>query len=101
MFLRIINSKHSYRYNTIEYVIRCIVGSSRRGWLTLSGASREIDCKPRTDIVVAALLLTVPVARVDNDETVTIPPGGPGSPASPNAPGLPSLPGFPLAPRAP
>ena len=35
------------RYNTKEYVISPIVGSSRRGWLTLSAASREIDCKPR------------------------------------------------------
>ena len=36
-----------WRYNTKEYVISSIVGSSRRGWLTLSDASREIDCKPR------------------------------------------------------
>ena len=36
-----------WRYNTIEYFISFIVGSSRRGWLTLSGASRKIDCKPR------------------------------------------------------
>ena len=36
-----------WRYNTKEYVISSIVGSSRRGWLALSGASREIDCKPR------------------------------------------------------
>ena len=36
-----------WRYNTKEYVISSIVGSSRRGWLTLSDASREIDCKLR------------------------------------------------------
>ena len=36
-----------WRYNTKEYVISSIVGSSRRGWLTLSATSREIDCKPR------------------------------------------------------
>ena len=39
-----------WRYNTIEYVIRCIVGSSRLGWLTLSGESREIDYQPRTHV---------------------------------------------------
>ena len=36
-----------WRYNTKEYVINSIVGSSWRGWLTLSAISREIDCKPR------------------------------------------------------
>ena len=36
-----------WRYNTKEYVINSIVGSSWRGWLTLSATSREIDCKPR------------------------------------------------------
>ena len=36
-----------WRYNTKEYVINSIVGSCRRAWLTLSAASREIDCKPR------------------------------------------------------
>ena len=36
-----------WRYNTKEYVINSIVGSSRRGWLTLSATSQEIDCKPR------------------------------------------------------
>ena len=36
-----------WRYNTKEYVINSIVGSSRRGRLTLSATSREIDCKPR------------------------------------------------------
>ena len=36
-----------WRYNTKEYVINPIVGSSRRGWLTLSATSQEIDCKPR------------------------------------------------------
>ena len=36
-----------WRYNTKEYVINSIVGSSRRGWLSLSTTSREIDCKPR------------------------------------------------------
>ena len=36
-----------WRYNTKEYVINSIVGSSRRGWLTLSAISQEIDCKPR------------------------------------------------------
>ena len=36
-----------WRYNTKEYVISSIVGSSRRGWLTLSATSGEIDCKPR------------------------------------------------------
>ena len=35
------------RYNTKAYVINSIVGSSRRGWPTLSAISREIDCKPR------------------------------------------------------
>ena len=35
------------RYNTKEYVINSIVGSSRRGWLTLSATSQETDCKPR------------------------------------------------------
>ena len=34
-------------YNTKEYVVNSIVGSSRRGWLTLSATSQEIDCKPR------------------------------------------------------
>ena len=36
-----------WRYNTKEYVINSTVGSSRRGWLTLSAISREIDCKLR------------------------------------------------------
>ena len=36
-----------WRYNTKEYVINSTVGSIRRGWLTLSATSREIDCKPR------------------------------------------------------
>ena len=36
-----------WRYNTKEYAINSTVGSSRRGWLTLSAISREIDCKPR------------------------------------------------------
>ena len=36
-----------WRYNTKEYVISSIVGSSRRGWLILSVTSREIYCKPR------------------------------------------------------
>ena len=39
-----------WRYNTKEYVINSIVGSSRCGWLTLSATSREIDCKPRTQL---------------------------------------------------
>ena len=33
--------------NTKEYVISPIVGTRRCWWLTLSAASREIDCKPR------------------------------------------------------
>ena len=36
-----------WRYKTKEYVISSIVGSSRRGGLTLSVISQEIDCKPR------------------------------------------------------
>ena len=36
-----------WRHNTKEYIINSIVGSSRRGWLTLIAISREIDCKPR------------------------------------------------------
>ena len=36
-----------WKYNTKEYVISSIVGSTQRGWLTLSAMSREIDCKPR------------------------------------------------------
>ena len=30
-----------------EYVVYSIAGSSRRGWLTWSAISREIDCKRR------------------------------------------------------
>ena len=43
-----------WRYNTKEYFISSIVGSSRRGWLALCATSREIDCKPRiaNDIVM-------------------------------------------------
>ena len=41
-----------WRYNTKKYVINSTVGSSRRGWLTLSATSREIDCKPRIFFVV-------------------------------------------------
>lgn len=33
--------------NTKEYVISPIVGTSSCGWLTLSAASREIDCRPK------------------------------------------------------
>ena len=36
-----------WRYNTKEYVINSIVGSSRRGWQTLSATFRETDFKPR------------------------------------------------------
>ena len=38
-----------WKYNTKDYVINLIVGSGRRGWLTLSATSREIDCKPRLE----------------------------------------------------
>ena len=40
-------------YNTKEYFISFIVGSSRRGWLALCVTSREIDCKPRICVLGA------------------------------------------------
>ena len=36
-----------WRYNTKKYVINSIVRSSRRGWLTLSATSREIDLQTK------------------------------------------------------
>ena len=45
--LHLTSRRPCWRYNTKEYVFSSIVGSSRRGWLTLSAAPREIDCKPR------------------------------------------------------
>ena len=45
--LHLTSRRPCWRYNRKEYVISSIVGSSRRGWLTLSFAFREIDCKPR------------------------------------------------------
>ena len=44
-----------WRYNTKEYVINSIVGSSRRGWLILYAISREIDCKPRIAMMYTLL----------------------------------------------
>ena len=35
------------RYNTGEYAISSIFGSSGCGWLTLFAISRKIRCKPR------------------------------------------------------
>ena len=46
-------------YNTKEYdIINSIVGSSRRGWLTLSAISREIDYKRRIEVaeLIASLV---------------------------------------------
>ena len=48
--LHLTSQRPCWRYNTKEYVINSIVGSSWRGRLTLSAASREIDCKPRIGI---------------------------------------------------
>ena len=45
--LHLTSRRPCWRYNTKEYAISSIVGSSQRGWLPLSSASREIDCKPR------------------------------------------------------
>ena len=45
-----------WRYNTKEYLISSIVGSSRRGWLVLCATSREIDCKPRISLIMYVLV---------------------------------------------
>ena len=45
--LHLTTRRPRWRYNTKEYIISCIVGPSQRGWVTLSTASRKIDCKPR------------------------------------------------------
>ena len=47
-----------WRYITKEYFIVPIVGSSRRGWVTLSAVSQEIDCKPK--IVHCAAVIQFP-----------------------------------------
>ena len=44
-----------WRYNTKEYFISSIVGSSRRGWLVLCATSREMDCKLRIKTLTAWL----------------------------------------------
>ena len=51
-----------WRHNTKEYVISSIVGSCRRGWLTLCATSREIDCKPR--IFIKYKTIDTPKIRV-------------------------------------
>ena len=60
--LHLTSRRPCWRYNTKEYVISSLVGSSRRGWLTLSSASREIDCKPRIVIRLCKLLCYLPHA---------------------------------------
>ena len=45
--LHLTSRRPCWWYNTKEYVISTIVGSSRRERQTLSAASQENDCKPR------------------------------------------------------
>ena len=43
--LHLTSRRPCWRYNTKEYIISCIVGSSRRGWLTLESLSKGRFCQ--------------------------------------------------------